>query len=90
MARRLGNAERALEEIAKQSETPHTELPRVKSELDELRAQQKDVEARNEAYLKLVRNVQALVDSGRLKVTVRDGRLHFWAPQAFDTTNPWQ
>lgn len=46
-------------------------------------------EAREDALRDLLRTVQAMIDSGQLKVTVRDGRVRFHLPRRIDETDPY-
>jgi hypothetical protein len=90
IARRLADAQHALEEVEAAHANGGAQLPaRAKGELDALRAEKTELEARGVAYRKLVNEVQALLDSGRVRATMDNGHVKFFLPRAIDTADPW-
>jgi hypothetical protein len=90
LAKRLTNAEHALEEVAKSPKNDPVVGQRAKAELEEIRLQREEFDTRVAAYQRLIRNVQALVDSGRIKATLNNGHVQFWLPRPIDQTDPWK
>jgi len=90
LAKRLANAERALQDLANASNTNKPAEQRAKAELEEIRLQRDELDTKIAAYQRLVRNVQALVDSGRFKATVHNGHVQFWLPRPIDSSDPWK
>jgi hypothetical protein len=84
LSSRLAKAEKALETIAA-DQNPGS----ARGQLDEMRMLRQASEERVEAYRQLIRGFQALVDSGRIQATLRDGRVHFEIPRPIDQASPW-
>ena len=92
LERRLGHAEKALDDIKTLEQREGAPaLPeggaRVLAELKQLR-QTNDERAK--AYRDLLRNMQQMVDSGRVKAVVdQQGRVRFVVPPELDGSDPW-
>ena len=91
LEKRLANAEKALEQIKELEQREGAPLPdgteRVLAELKQMR-QTNDERAK--AYRELLRNMQQMVDSGRIKAVVdQQGRVRLVAPPELDGSDPW-
>jgi hypothetical protein len=91
LALRIQRAEMALAELrtSRASEDEGARGPKSPSPPEDLDVRRTTPEARADALRDLLRTVQALVDSGQVKVTVRDGRVRFHLPRRIDETDPY-
>jgi hypothetical protein len=91
LQRRLVAAEESLTELSKADE-PANELlaPTVARQIEEMRHLRTQSAERKEAYEKLARSLQYLIDTGRLQLS-RDpeGRVRVVAPRTIDASDPW-
>jgi len=88
LSARLSKAETALETIAAER-SPEETPASLRAQLEELHSLRQSSEERAEAYRQLLRSFQALVDSGRIRATFREGRVHFDMPRPIDQVSPW-
>ena len=63
------------DEAAKSAASANATITATKGELDELRAQRAEAEARAAAFKSLTEKLKKMIDSGKLKVEIRNGRM---------------
>lgn len=91
LEKRLAHAEKALEEIKAIEQREGTPLPEgTERVLAELKQMRQTNDERAKAYRELLRNMQHMVDSGRIKAVIdQQGRVRFVAPPELDGADPW-
>jgi hypothetical protein len=91
LEQRVALAEEALAELTQTAEKQDLPFAHdLARELDELRRARAQQRTRAEAYGRLLRALQKLVDSGQLKVVFdEERRVRFVAPPELDLGDPW-
>lgn len=86
---RVQRAELAVAAIAKQHDGDDGSARGLKAPIEDLDVRRVSLDRSDEAIRELLRAVQPLVDAGRIRVTIRDGRVRLQLPRRIDEVDPY-